>query len=138
MKVLKPEEALLEFHLRQNEKRGSTPNTGRIDLDAKTLAELNLQMGLHLSQDDLDKVGSICIANQWLKHTVLASSSGRYIQLAFTTQGIGVVKSNRAVIERERNQNRFQKVLLSFNSYQGAIAVLAALLGLMAVIFFGG
>ncbi|MCQ8896734.1 hypothetical protein NQT62_09850 [Limnobacter humi] len=138
MKKLKAEEAILEFHFRQNEKQGLTPNTGRIDLDEKTLSAFNLEMNLKLSIDEFNAAGSVCIANQWLKHTVLGGGSGRYIRLCLTTQGVGVVRSNRASLEQEASRGWLERSLLFFNKYQGATAIFAAVLGLIGLAVFGG
>lgn len=100
------------------------------DIDDKFVEDLNSQIKESLLLADCQKLSDICLANEWVKHTVMGR---KYNQLRLTTTGVGVVKSKQRQIESHANRSVLKKVSDYVNDHSGIFVLLSFVVSLFSL-----
>ena len=87
-------------------KEGVKHNLIRITLDHRTIEDIYETTSYSATEDEIQKLIDICLANNWLEQKTIGV--GQYNNLQLTTTGLGVVTSKRRQKENE-NQKTFMK-----------------------------
>lgn len=114
------------------EREGLNSRQYRRNIDDSFVDELNKKEGLRLSLSECRKLADICLANEWIDHTVLGA--GEYIELRLTTQGVGVVKSKRRQNETLAKRSLLKKASDYINDHSGILSLISAIVSISSLI----
>jgi len=131
------EEDILMLFVEEMENRGESRKLIRLDIDESMLERINAQKGSKIDLAQLHKYADICLANEWLEHTVMG---GKYGSLSITTTGLGVVRSWQRKAEALKNRSLIKKFSDFIEDHKGLFILLGAAIaiaGLLIKLFAG-
>ena len=103
----------------------------RKDIDENFVMIINSNIKGDLSLNECEKLADICLANEWLEHTVMG---GKYGQLRLTTAGFGVVKSKQVQKESREKRSLLKKTSDYVNDHSGVFILLSFAVSLFSLI----
>lgn len=119
------------------ESRGESRKLIRLDIDESMVERINARKGSKINLDQLHKYADICLANEWLEHTVMGE---KYRSLSITTKGLGVVRSRQRKAELLKNRSLLKKFSDYIEDHKGLFILLGAAIaitGLLIKLFAG-
>lgn len=131
------EEDILEVFVEEMESRGESRKLIRLDIDESMVERVNARKGSSIDLGQLHKYADICLANEWLEHTVLG---GKYGSLSITTTGLGVVRSRQRKAEILANRSLLKRFSDYIEDHKGLFILLGAAIaiaGLLIKLFAG-
>jgi hypothetical protein len=131
------EEDILVVFVEEMESRGKSRKIIRLDIDESMVERINTQKGSKIDLEKLHKYADICLANEWLEHTVMG---GKYGSLSITTTGLGVVRSRQRKAEVLANRSLPKKFSDYIEDHKGLFILLGAAIaiaGLLIKLFAG-
>jgi|GEM_PF-662970 len=73
--------------------QGQAHNLIRLSANARMVEDIYEKTRISITENELQQVADICLANSWVNHATMGS--GKYGNLQLTTIGIGVAKSKK-------------------------------------------
>jgi hypothetical protein len=113
------------------EKGGVSHKIFRANIDDEFVAALNSTIKGSLSLEDCQKIADICLANEWLEHTVMG---GKYNKLRLTTTGVGVVKSKLKQIESLGKRSFLKRISDYVNDHSGVFVLLSIVVSIFSLV----
>lgn len=103
----------------------------RTNIGNDFVTTLNSNIKASLSLEECQKLADICVANDWLEHTVMG---GKYIQLRLTTTGVGIVKSKLKQIENLEKRSFLKRISDYVNDHSGVFLLLSLAVSLFSLV----
>lgn len=131
------EEDILAIFVEEMESRGESRKLVRLDIDESMAERVNARKGSKIDIEQLHKYADICLANEWLEHTVMG---GKYGSLSITTTGLGVVRSRQRKAEVLAKRSLLKKFSDYIEDHKGLFILLGAAIaiaGLLIKLFTG-
>lgn len=131
------EEDILTIFVQEMESRGESRKLVRLDIDESMAERVNALKGSKIDIEQLHKYADICLANEWLEHTVMG---GKYGSLSITTTGLGVVRSRQRKAEVLAKRSLLKKFSDYIEDHKGLFILLGAAIaiaGLLIKLFAG-
>ncbi len=130
-------EDILMVFVEEMESRGESRKLIRLNIDESMVERINARRGSKINLDQLHKYADICLANEWLEHTVMGE---KYGGLSITTTGLGVVRSRQRKAELLNNRSPLKKFSDYIEDHKGLFILLGAAIaiaGLLIKLFVG-
>ena len=131
------EEDILAIFVEEMESRGESRRLVRLDIDESMVEKINARKGSKIDLKQLYKYADICLANEWLEHTVIGR---KYGSLSITTTGLGVVRSRQRKAEALANRSLLKRFSDYPEDHKGLFILLGAAIaiaGLLIKLFAG-
>ncbi|MEB3310900.1 MAG: hypothetical protein VKJ02_11760 [Snowella sp.] len=117
----------LDLFYQEMLERGQPINLIVLSIDARMVCSINEKFKISVTQNSLQKIADICLANSWIKYISLG---GQYRNLQLTTTGFGVVKSKRKQVEQLSNRSIFKKASDYIEDHKGLFILFGFIIGL--------
>ena len=126
----------LDLFYQEMLERGQPINLVFLSVDARMLCYINEKFKISVTQDGLQEIADICLANSWIEYMTL---NGQYRDLQLTTTGFGVVKSKRKQVEQLSNRSIFKKTSDYIEDHKGLFVLFGFIIGLAGLFikFYG-
>ena len=131
------EDDILVVFAEEMESRGESRRIIRLDADESMVERVIARKGSKIDLEQLHKYADICLANQWLEHTVVGE---KYGSLSITTTGLGVMRSRQRKAEVLANRSPLKKFSDYMEDHKGLFILLGAAIaiaGLLIKLFTG-
>jgi len=113
-------------------KQGRAYNLVRLSVDARMVENVYEGSAISVTENKLQKITDICLANGWVEHTTIGT--GQYDNLQLTTTGFGVIKSKKMQTEVTNNRSIFKKVSDYIEDHKGLFVLLGFLITLAGLL----
>ena len=110
---------------------GHARNLVRLSVDAKMVEDIYENTTVSVTEEHLQKLADICLANSWLEHTVMGT---KYGHLQLTTTGFGVVKSKRKQRELLDNRGFLKKTSDYIEDHKGLFVLMGLLIAIAGLL----
>jgi hypothetical protein len=126
----------LDLFYQEMLERGQPINLVLLSVDDRMMRYINEKLKISLTQDCLQEIADICLANSWIEYMTL---NGQYRDLQLTTTGFGVVKSKRKQVEQLSNRSIFKKTSDYIEDHKGLFVLFGFIIGLAGLFikFYG-
>ncbi len=117
--------------------KGKTYNFIRLSINSNMVDDVCDEFSVSVTEERLNKLADICLANNWIEHKFLGS--GQYGNLQLTMTGFGVVKSKQKQREVLNSRNFIKKISDIIVDHKGLFVLFGffiALVGLFLNMFW--
>jgi len=111
---------------------GQARNLIRLSVNARMVEEIYKKSAISVTENELQKMADICLANSWVEHT--AMGVGQYGNLQLTTTGFGVAKSKQKKTELLNNRSVFKKVSDYIEDHKGLFILLGFMIAIAGLL----
>lgn len=125
------EEEILVVFVEEMESRGESRKLIRLDIGESMVEKINARKGSQIDLEQLHKYADICLANEWLEHTVMG---GKYGSLSITTTGLGVVRSRQRKTEVLANRSLLKRFSDYIEDHKGLFILLGAAIAIAGLL----
>jgi len=116
----------LELFYQEMLAKGQPENLIRLSVNPKMAEDINENLNISLTENSLQKMADICLANSWVTKTTLGGS--QYINLQLTTVGLGVVISKRKQTELLNKKSLIKKASDFIVEHRGLLILLGSII----------
>jgi hypothetical protein len=110
---------------------GHAHNLVRLSVDARMVEGIYEKSHHSVTEDELHRLADICLANGWVKQTVVGAGKHGHLQL--TTQGFGVCKSKQKQQEMLKSRSLLKKVSDYIEVHKGLFVLLGFVVAVIGV-----
>lgn len=121
---------LLRLYVEVMEREGCNRKLVRIDIDESIVTSL-AAAGFSTTVAQAQQLADRCLANEWLEHTAMG---GKYMNLALTASGFGVVRSQQLRKQQLQNRTWLKRVSDYIEDHKGLFIALGAAIALAGVL----
>jgi hypothetical protein len=112
--------------------QGQAYNLIRLSANARMVENIYEKMGILITENELQQVADICLANSWVQHTVMGVGKYGYLQL--TSTGFGVAKSKKMQSEILSKKSFFRKTSDYIVEHKGWFIFLGFIVAVLGLI----
>jgi len=116
--------------------KGRPHNLIRLSVDPKMVKDIYDNLTISLTENYLQEMADICLANSWVEHSYMGG--GQYDGLQLTLAGLGIARSKRKQAEQLNNRNSFKKASDYIEEHKGLFILLGSIIALAGLLIKNG
>ena len=124
---------LLDMFVNEMERRGENKDLVYMDINEQLAKRLADTLRRTITIGDLQRLTDQCLANQWLTQPF---KTEKYLDLAITTDGLGIVRSRRRKKEVLGKRSTLRKVSDYLEERKGLISTIGVVIALASFLGF--